>query len=54
MTNFDQIKRALTECEKELLEERAAIMEYHGGLTRREAEDKAAEMHRKGQDQLFK
>ena len=30
--------RVFTEDEKEELEERAAIMEFHGGLTRKEAE----------------
>lgn len=33
----------LTEKEKELYEERAAIIEYDAGLTRKEAEQKAME-----------
>lgn len=32
---------ALADCEREQLEERAAIMEYDGGLTRAEAERQA-------------
>lgn len=31
----------MTEEEKEIFEERAAIMEYDGGLTREEAEEEA-------------
>ena len=43
MNNFETLLKRKTEAERVQIEERAAIMEYDGGLTRGEAEAKAIE-----------
>ncbi len=52
-----QREKQLTLIERERFEERAAIMEYHGGLSRAEAERKAlasvTEKPKPAQSQLF-
>ena len=53
VTNTDDMATflsVLTEDERFLFEERAAIMEYDGGLTREEAERQARQILRVGKD----
>ena len=43
MSAFEELLKRKTEAERIQIEERAAIMEYDGGLPREEAEAKAIE-----------